>query len=559
MSWNLGVKPEPFAVSCADAEFAMVLVMGGDGDLSRALVPDLEEMMDGVSSSVAALVWIDTPDEGGVVGEVLPGRYRVIESLPEANTGDPRPLSDFFARALVSFSEKTRFALGFWGHGTGVFGDFDPLEVLVKREFRFGVLGSPLPADAVAIDQGLPVKARLSRSLLPDVTSENSLTNREASSALTVAFARAGRSIPVDLLFFDTCLSASVEMFAELRRFARCFVASALPIPESGWNYAFWLKATDKERPASPEDWAFLAAGTFGAAYEQGSGGPAAQLWAFSSEADFFSEFALLVEALKGLGSVGGGLVAQAAGGAEKIVFGENVDFGQLVRGLGVLADSSGLKVLAEGCLAAYEKCLIGASVAPPGGERLLGMTIWCPLSGDLEGVSRYYQRLEFDRLCGWSSLVTSPAVSARGFLLSGFWGLELVEARAVECSVSDGEFLFLAIPLACREFAGGLVEGVYRFHGGAGAIRFLSSQVLEDFVRLLLQVRVGEEFEALRGCLNPGWVIGGAAAGAMVADFDRCEVRFKASLVDPDFALLFDQVRSAMRRVAADGVLLFS
>lgn len=562
MSWKIGEKPEPFAVSCPEAEYAVLMMMGADGSLSKALMPDIREMMKGVAADMTVLLWIDTPEEVGVIGEVSPGQYHVLETLPEVNTGDPRPLADFLARALVSFSAKTKIAVGFWGHGKGVFGDYDPMEMLVKQEHRFGPLGVPLPKDAGTVDVVEPMKQRLQRSLLPDATSENSLTNREAGSALTVAFSRAGRTEPVEMLFFDTCLSGSVEMFAELRRYAKTYVASALLIPGGGWNYFYWLKATDKERPKTAEDWAFLAAGTFGAQYDPRVSKEKAQLWAFRTDHDIFGEFGRLVEALKSLDEDGLRLVGRAAARTQRIHYGENLDFGQLLEGIEALAEVPEVKALTASCIASYEKAIVGASIPPPGGERFTGLTIWCPVDGDAEGVGRYYRSLEFDRLCGWMSLMTVGAdrlpPEDRGYAVFSFWGLGLLKARAVERTLPEGDRLLLAVPEACRKYAGELVDGEYRFHGGAGVIRFASYVALREFVRRLLELREGDEFEALRGCLEPGWVIAGSVAGAMVAELDRYEGPFKAGSTLPQEATLFDQMRSAFKKVAADGVLIF-
>ena len=151
MSWKFGESPEPYELRFRNAKYALVLVMGGDCDLGVHLDGDFAEMTRAVGPDVAALVLVDYPEpeedeerpKTARVLEVLPSVTKPVEFLPEISTGDPRPLSDFLARALVSFSEETRIALGFWGHGHGVFGDFDSEEILVDRGIRFGALGAP--------------------------------------------------------------------------------------------------------------------------------------------------------------------------------------------------------------------------------------------------------------------------------------------------------------------------------------------------------------------------------------------------------------------------------
>src|SRR5262249_54172125 len=63
---------------------------------------------------------------GADIIEIVPGEaVRHFKDLGEPDpgeidTGNPRIVSDFLARALKSYSPQTRKSIGFWGHGTGV-------------------------------------------------------------------------------------------------------------------------------------------------------------------------------------------------------------------------------------------------------------------------------------------------------------------------------------------------------------------------------------------------------------------------------------------------------
>jgi cysteine peptidase C11 family protein len=573
-SWKFDVEPEPYELRFREAKYAFVLIMGGDGNLGGQLLPDFYEMVKAVNEDVAALVLVDFPEpeedeerpKTARVLEILPSVTKPVEFLPEISTGDPRPLADFLARALVSFSEETRIAIGFWGHGSGVFRDYDSEELALSREIRFGTLGEPVAT--VEMDARVGVaKEALSRSMLPDATSENSLTNREASSALAAAFSRARRTEPVDLLFFDTCMNASVEVFTELRPFAKTFVASSLLVPSTGWNYELWIRAIRKEKPATAEEWAFLAAGVFGATYDQRVCKDAAQMGAFttSRDLDFVAKFAELVEALKRLGPEGVRVALLAADEAQKTVYEENVDLGHMVTKLGELSEDAVVCRLAEEFCDVYREAVLGLSMAPPGGEELTGMTVWCPVRGDEKGVSLYYEMLEFERLTGWLDLLRSGEDSSARteiYSIDGFWGLELVEAQEVEETFvsrePDERKLWLSIPEMSEAFAGGLVEGEYVFHGGAGSIHFRSYVGLREFVRKLLELRDGEEFEALRGCCDPGWVIGGEVCRSLHSDFLKYQEAFSKEVDDRNDLMLYAQMVSTMRKVSDRGVLVF-
>lgn len=568
-SWKFDMKPQPYDVTFGEAKYVAVVVMGGDGNLGRMLHPDLYEMSRMVSKDVAALVLVDYPseEEGKTsrVLEVLPSATRPVEILEEINTGDPRPLSDFFARSLVSFSEETRFALGFWGHGTGVFEDYDPEEVVLSREVRFGELGARITEEALE-KVTLVKKEVLSRSMMPDVTSENSLTNREASSALAAAFSRAGRTEPVDMVFFDTCLNSAVEVFTELRGFSKTFVASALLVPGTGWNYTYWLGATKREMPATAEEWAFLAAGTFGAAYDPRQTKEPAQMGAFStsSDVDFVEKFAALVKALRARELDGLRLVLRSALKVDTLYYGSNVDLGQLVQKIGELSEEAEIKELASECWHIYTKALLGLSLPPAGGEKLTGMTVWCPFRGDTEGVSRYYEHLEFERLTGWLDLFLLAAAvepSSTIFAMHCFWGLELVKAESVEETViskdPEERKLWLSIPEKAMPYCDDLAEGEYEFNGGAGSIQCRNYVVLREFLRKLREVREGNEFEALSGCCEAGWVIGTAACGRVASELEQYEEAFMEDALDEEKRLFLNMLK-CFRQVSDDGVVIF-
>lgn len=575
-NWKFDESPEPYELKYRDAKYAVVMIMAGDDDdMGGALHPDFAEMTKAVNKDFAALVLVDYPEpeedddypKTSRVLEVLPSVTRTVEFLPEVNTGDPRPLADFLARALMSFSEETRIAIGFWGHGSGVFGDYDLEEVVLSREIRFGPLGATV-TEAKPAERSLVNKEVLSRAMLPDATSENALTNREASSALAAAFSRAGRTEPVDLLFFDTCMNASVEVFTELRKFAKAFVASSLLVPGPGWDYKLWIKATMYKRPTSAEEWADLSVEAFGDAYDQRISRREAQMGAFSTsmELDFVGRFGELVAEMRKHGQAGVGLAVLAAGRADTTVHGENVDLGHLVSRIQELTKDEGIKKAAARFREVYEKALVRLSMAPAGRENLTGMTVWCPLQGDVFGVGRYYEGLEFERVTGWLDFIRLSARPAEKpeapmFCMYGFWGLELLEARSVEQMTfsRDPEVkrILLNIPEMSREFAGGLVEGDYAFEF-AGSICFRNYIGLREFVRKLMEIREGDDFEALRECWKAGWVIGGSCCGALSSQLDKYQEAFgEAYAGDPDL-VLYGRMLSAMKKIGDNGVLAF-
>ena len=265
-------------------------------------------------------------------------------------------------------------------------------------------------------------------------------------------------------------------------------------------------------------------------------------------------------------GLAGVRLAVLAAERADTTVHGENVDLGHLVRRIQESTKDEGVLKAAARFREVYEKALVRLSMAPAGRENLTGMTVWCPLRGDVFGVGRYYEGLEFERVTGWLDfirLLARPAEKpdAPVFCMYGFWGLELLEARSVEQMTfsRDPEVkrILLNIPEMSREFAGGLVEGDYTFEF-TGSICFRNYIGLREFVRKLLEIREGDDFEALRECWKAGWVIGGSCCGALYSQLEKYQEAFgQAYAGDPDL-VLYQRMLSAMRKIGDNGVLAF-
>lgn len=401
--WLLRHRPRPFKVKGRKAPFAVVMVMGGDSDLAEQMAPDVNEMSAGVSERVSVLLLIDLPGpSGGVVAEVTPGGIRPLAKMDEFSTGDPRVLADFFARALVSYPPKTRFALGFWGHGNGVFADEDPNEMVLPA----ALLKMPRPERPPRRRRRTGGVGAL--SMLPDSHAGDVLTNREARSALGAAFARAGRTTPVDMIFSDTCLNGSVEVFTELRQFTRTVVASSLLVPGTGWNYKFWLEKLNERKPADAKEWAEQAVEAFETAYPQ-VGFEVAQLAAYSTDAahDLVKAFGKVVKALSEMKESRRRLLRQAANLVQSVHYRENLDLEQLVDRLEYVSErGSPLRQACGACLRVLREALVAISSSPEGGEELSGLTIWCPIRGDQMKVGKTYPKLEFAKKTKWLKLL---------------------------------------------------------------------------------------------------------------------------------------------------------
>lgn len=418
--WLLNQRPRRFKVSNPKSPYAVIIIMAGDGNLSDMAGLDIKEMIKGFSEDVSVLLLVDLPGvAGAMVAETTSSGLRTLDQLKKLSTGDPRALAAFLARALVSFSPKTRLAIGLWGHGQGVEGDNDPGEFLLPT----ALLRELVPPQRPRRRPG-GVSAH---GMLPDESSQDILTNREARSTLAVAFARAGRKEPVEMIFSDTCLNGAVEVFAELREFAHVVVASAFSVPGTGWQYKLFIERTASKKPATPREWGLLAVELYGEMYPSIQADVRRlrerQLAAFSTKPDFVRAFAKIVKALMAMAPKSANLlIGEAVNHAAKHPYGDSgtvLDIQQLVGQFHDLAGSDALQsacasynpggseALKTACasfLEVFREAHVGISAQPYPDFPMSGLSIWVPIAvwNDYVGVGRYYRKLEFAKKTKW-------------------------------------------------------------------------------------------------------------------------------------------------------------
>jgi hypothetical protein len=121
----------------------------------------------------------------------------VIESIGEADMGDPRTLVDFITWSIRNYPAK-KYALVMSDHGGGWTGGFSDLE---------------------------------SGSALSMAQITNAIEQVQGSMA--------GQKF--EIIGFDACLMGMIEVYGSLYPYTNYMVASEEVIPSSGWSYAAWL------------------------------------------------------------------------------------------------------------------------------------------------------------------------------------------------------------------------------------------------------------------------------------------------------------------------------
>lgn len=233
-----GLRPvlaTPAEAPAAPASWTLLVYMAADNDLEPYALRDLAEMervrLPG-SVDLVALVdrspwYVAGPDDfadtrrGPVRPDGEPSRVGAeLASIGERDTGDPATLTEFLDWAAATFPAE-RYGLVLWNHGDGL--------------------------DGVAWDQS----SRGDRLTLAET--------REAIARSTL-----GR---VDLLGFDACSMALVEVASELRAVAGVMVASQELEPADGWAYDRLLDGLARRPDAAPDELAAILVETYAARY----------------------------------------------------------------------------------------------------------------------------------------------------------------------------------------------------------------------------------------------------------------------------------------------------
>ncbi len=215
--------------------WTIMVYLAADNDLDRYALLDLAEMERvQLPGSVALVALVDRSPwsktgvnaftdtrRGPVRPDGDPTRVgSELVSIGEQNTGDPATLTAFIDWAASAFPAE-RYGLVIWNHGGGL--------------------------DGVGWD----VSSRGDRLELSEV--RRAITDSVLDK--------------VDLLGFDACLMAMVEVAAELRTVADVLVASQELEPAKGWAYDRWLKELARHPAIAPDELARAIVETYAQTY----------------------------------------------------------------------------------------------------------------------------------------------------------------------------------------------------------------------------------------------------------------------------------------------------
>ncbi len=205
----------------SDAAWTIMVYLDGDNNLESDALIDFAEMARVGSDDQINIVvqldriasremWDDTSagDWDGtkrflVEAGMRPTEENALEDLGELNMGDPEVLADFIAWGVENYPAQ-RYALILWDHGASWLG------------------------------------------IASDDTSGDVLNLPEVSAALETARQRSGYGT-LDLIGFDACLMAQLDVFLAVQPYAQVVVASAELEPNTGWAWDAWLEVLSQD------------------------------------------------------------------------------------------------------------------------------------------------------------------------------------------------------------------------------------------------------------------------------------------------------------------------
>jgi hypothetical protein len=232
--------PQPTGVAEASGEatpapaaaggdtWTVLVYLDGDNNLERDAIKDFNEMeRAGSNDQVKILVQLDRVRQNGPEDDTSNGdwdgtkRFLVqqdddrralnsqeLEDIGEQNMGDPQTLVDFISWGVKKYPAQ-HYALVLWDHGSSWAG--------------------------IAFDES---------------SDEKGISLPELDQALHTAQSQTGVE-KFDLIGFDACLMAQIDVLQTIEPYGKVAVASAELEPNDGWAWDTWLKKL-QQNPAQP-------------------------------------------------------------------------------------------------------------------------------------------------------------------------------------------------------------------------------------------------------------------------------------------------------------------
>ncbi|OQA34091.1 MAG: Clostripain precursor [Candidatus Dependentiae bacterium ADurb.Bin331] len=229
----LNVWAEDDKVIPLKKEWTVIVYMAADNSLYPYAPADIEEMKKvGSNEHLNILVYYCTklPGKQKVTKKLFIKKGAVIQDGPDTvrDSGDTQSVIEALSWAHVSYPSDHLMVV-FWDHGSG------SLNRLMGNTCRpwhwwnnnhYRSLWSELWHE---------------RGCCYDDSTGNYLTDLKLRAALSEIYLKYRKGKKIDIIAFDACLMADIEVAYTVQKYANYFVASQETIPGAGYNYSFVL------------------------------------------------------------------------------------------------------------------------------------------------------------------------------------------------------------------------------------------------------------------------------------------------------------------------------
>jgi hypothetical protein len=336
--------------------WTFMVYMNADNSLEVESGKDLDEMARaGFSASVATVVERDLKSTDGVDRMVLAENGpRIVQRLPELDMGSAETLADFIDWATTAYP-ASHYCLVIWNHGTGW-----------RR-----------------------IEEPLTRGVSYDETNGSYLNMERLKDGVS-----AGPRL--DIVGFDACVMAMIEVAYQIRDSARYMVGSEHDEPASGWDYSAILSRLYSHPQMTAAELAHAIVDSYGAAYSQ-AGFAATQSAVDLSQVDGFAaaidEFA---GALLDVQSGRSKSIHDARDATQCFSYDDYRDLADFAYQISARVEGEPARAAADLLLSAHSRAIVANAASGPGVGRALGVSVFLPRSREYDGSASNYERTDF-------------------------------------------------------------------------------------------------------------------------------------------------------------------
>jgi Clostripain family len=242
----------------ARAEWTILLYMNADSNELETVALNTLADLAAIGSTPAVNIVVQL-DRGAPAPNAAPGgwsyalRFHVAQSMPahcdyalpgfanEVNMGAGQSLAEFVEWGTREFPSR-HVMLVVWGHGQGYAISNEPAYMNARLALMKGYFTDEI------ISQ-IHTKPTLLQTAVVDHVTNDPLYVREMQLALEQRQHPPGK---LDIIGFDSCLMAMIEVAHAVRNSADYMVASEEVEADAGWTYG-WLRTLVREPEADPE------------------------------------------------------------------------------------------------------------------------------------------------------------------------------------------------------------------------------------------------------------------------------------------------------------------